>query len=136
MLENLTPNTLPRLLRRTTIATLIVAALAFFGSLLLNVPPMGSLGLLVGVGLAIANLSFLDRQTATVEMKGEQTPKAIRRQLGGKTVLRLSIMTVIVGVAVMCDHVLGIGIVSGLVLFQIVFVANVLRVVAQQGGSE
>jgi len=29
---------------------------------------------------------------------------------------------------------LGIGIVSGLVLYQIVFIANVLRVVADHGG--
>jgi hypothetical protein len=31
---------------------------------------------------------------------------------------------------------LGIGIVSGLVLYQIVFVINVMRVVANQGGFE
>ncbi len=43
-------------------------------------------------------------------------------------------MTVVVLAVVWLNAPLGIGIVSGLVLYQIVFVVNVLRVVANQGG--
>ncbi|MHB1252182.1 MAG: hypothetical protein ACYC0I_08655, partial [Acidimicrobiales bacterium] len=97
-------------------------------------PPISALGLLIGVGLAILNLRSLDRQAARVELRGEQSSKAVRRQLGGKTTGRLAIMTVVVLAVVWLNAPLGIGIVSGLVLYQIVFVANVLRVVANQGG--
>jgi len=90
----------------------------------------------VGVGLAIINLRYLDRQTARVELKGEQNTKAVRRQLGAKTTARLAVVTVLVLGVVWLNAPLGIGIVAGLVLYQIVFVINVIRVVANQGGIE
>jgi hypothetical protein len=43
-------------------------------------------------------------------------------------------MTVVVIAAVLLNAPLGIGIVSGLVLYQLVFVVNVMRVVTSQGG--
>ena len=43
-------------------------------------------------------------------------------------------MTVVVIGAVFLSGALGIGIVSGLVLYQLVFVVNVMRVVTGQGG--
>jgi hypothetical protein len=45
-------------------------------------------------------------------------------------------MTLVVVLGVIIARPLGIGIVCGLVLYQIVFVANVARVVAAQGGTE
>ncbi|MGC2174349.1 MAG: hypothetical protein WA614_02675 [Acidimicrobiales bacterium] len=97
-------------------------------------PPLAALGLALGVAGAIVNLRFLDRQAARVELRGEQSTKAVRRQLGGKTTARLLVTTVIVLGFVWLNAPFGIGIVSGLVLYQIVFVVNVLRVVANQGG--
>ncbi len=133
MLDNLPPNTLPRLLRRTTLSALVVGSLGFIVALLIA-PPLSALGLVLGVGLALLNLRYLDRQAARVELRGEQSSKAVRRQLGGKTTGRLAIMTVVVLAVVWLNAPLGIGIVSGLVLYQIVFVVNVMRVVANQGG--
>lgn len=135
MLENLPANTLPQLLRRTTISAIIVAILGFIGALLVA-PPLSALGVVIGVGLAVLNLRFLDRQAARVELKGEQSSKAVRRQLGGKTTGRLALMTLLILAVVWLYAPLGIGIVSGLVLYQIVFVINVMRVVANQGGIE
>jgi hypothetical protein len=135
VLENLPTNTLPRLLRRTTLSAIIVGFVGFVVAIFVA-PPLSALGLVLGVGLAIVNLRFLDRQAARVELQGEQSSRAIRRQLGGKTVGRLAVMTVVVLVVVWLSPPLGIGIVAGLVLYQIVFVANVLRVVANQGGIE
>lgn len=135
MLENLPTNTLPRLLRRTTLSAIIVGFIGFIVAIFVA-PPLAALGLVIGVGLAVVNLRFLDRQAARVELQGEQNSKAIRRQLGGKTVGRLAVVTVVVLALVWLDAPLGIGIVAGLVLYQIVFVANVLRVVANQGGIE
>jgi hypothetical protein len=133
VLENLPPDTLPRLLRRTILSAIIVGFVGFIVAVLVA-PPLSALGLVIGVGLAILNLRYLDRQAARVELKGEQSSKAVRRQLGGKTTGRLAIMTVVVLAVVWLNAPLGIGIVSGLVLYQIVFVVNVMRVVANQGG--
>lgn len=133
MLENLPPNTLPRLLRRTILSAIIVGFVGFVVALLVA-PPLGALGVVIGVGLAILNLRYLDRQAARVELQGEQSSKALRRQLGGKTTGRLAVMTVVVLGVLWLNAPLGIGIVSGLVLYQIVFVVNVMRVVANQGG--
>ena len=135
MLENLPTNALPRLLRRTTLSALAVGIVGFVVAIFIA-PPLGALGLALGVAGAILNLRFLDRQAAKVELRGEQSTKAVRRQLGGKTTGRLAIMTVIVLALVWLNAPLGIGIVSGLVLYQIVFVVNVLRVVANQGGLQ
>ncbi len=135
MLENLPTDTLPRLLRRTTLSAIIVGALGFIVALIVA-PPLAALGVVLGVGMAIMNLRFLDGQAAKVELRGEQSTKAVRRQLGGRTTARLAIMTVVVLLAVFLNAPLGIGIVSGLVLYQLVFVVNVMRAVTSQGGVE
>ncbi len=135
MLENLPTDTLPRLLRRTTLSAIIVGALGFIVAIFIA-PPLAALGLVIGVGLAILNLRFLDRQAAQVELRGEQSSKAVRRQLGSKTTIRLAAMTVVVIVVVFLNAPLGIGIVAGLVVYQLVFVVNVMRVVTSQGGVE
>jgi hypothetical protein len=135
VLENLPTDTLPRLLRRTTLSAIIAGALGFLVAVLVA-PPLAALGVLIGVGMAIMNLRFLDGQAAKVELRGEQSTKALRRQLGGRTTLRLALMTVVVLAAVFLNGPLGIGIVSGLVLYQLVFVANVMRAVTSQGGME
>ena len=135
MLENLPATTLPRLLRRTILSALIVGFVGFVVALLIA-PPLSALGIVVGVGLAIMNLRFLDRQAARVELRGEQNSKAVRRQLGGKTTGRLAGVTVVVLAVLWLNAPLGIGIVAGLVLYQIVFVVNVMRVVASQGGMQ
>ena len=133
MLENLPTNTLPRLLRRTTLSALAVGIVGFVVAIFIA-PPLAALGVALGVAGAILNLRFLDRQAAHVELRGEQSTKAVRRQLGGKTTARLIVVTIVVLGFVWLNAPFGIGIVSGLVLYQIVFVANVLRVVANQGG--
>ena len=135
MLENLPTDTLPRLLRRTTLSAVIAGVLGFLVAVFVA-PPLAALGVVLGVVMAIMNLRFLDGQAAKVELRGEQSTKAVRRQLGGKTTGRLLVMTVVVLVAVFLNAPLGIGIVSGLVLYQLVFVVNVMRVITGQGGVE
>jgi fatty acid desaturase len=133
VLENLPTDTLPRLLRRTTLSAIIVGVVGFVVAVVVA-PPLAALGVVIGVTMAILNLRFLDGQTAKVEMRGEQSTKAVRRQLGGRTTARLGLMTVVVIAAVLLNAPLGIGIVSGLVLYQLVFVVNVMRLVTSQGG--
>ena len=133
MLENLPTDTLPRLLRRTTLSAVAVGAVGFVIAIFIA-PPTAALGVAVGIALAIGNFRQLVRQTGLVEVKGEQNTKVVRRQLGGRTAARLAVLTVIVLAMLWLNAPLGIGIVSGLVIYQIVFVFSVLRVVANQGG--
>jgi ABC-type transport system involved in multi-copper enzyme maturation permease subunit len=135
VLENLPTNTLPRLLRRTTLSAIAVGAVGFLIAIFIA-PPTAALGVAVGIALAIANFRQLVRQTGLVEVKGEQSTKVVRRQLGGRTAARLAALTLIVLVMLWLNAPLGIGIVSGLVIYQIVFVFSVLRVVANQGGVQ
>ena len=135
MLENLPTDTLPRLLRRTTLSAIAVGAVGFLIAIFIA-PPTAALGVAVGIALAIANFRQLVRQTGLVEVKGEQNTKVVRRQLGGRTAARLAALTVIVLLMLWLNAPLGIGIVSGLVIYQIVFVFSVLRVVANQGGVQ
>jgi hypothetical protein len=135
MLDNLPTDTLPRLLRRTTVSAVAAGAVGFIVAIIVA-PPLAALGLVIGVAMAILNLRFLDRQAAKVELRGEQNTKAIRRQLGSKTTLRLAAMTLIVIVVVFLNAPLGIGTVSGLVIYQIVFVVNVMRAVTGSGGAQ
>jgi ABC-type transport system involved in multi-copper enzyme maturation permease subunit len=135
VLENLPTNTLPRLLRRTTLSAIAVGAVGFLVAIFIA-PPTAALGVAVGITLAIFNFRQLVRQTGLVEVKGEQSTKVVRRQLGGRTAARLAVLTVIVLAMLWLNAPLGIGIVSGLVIYQIVFVFSVLRVVANQGGVQ
>jgi hypothetical protein len=135
VLENLPTNTLPRLLRRTTLSAIAVGAVGFLIAIFIA-PPTAALGVALGITLAIFNFRQLVRQTGLVEVKGEQNTKVVRRQLGGRTAARLAVLTVIVLAMLWLNAPLGIGIVSGLVIYQIVFVFSVLRVVANQGGVQ
>ncbi len=135
MLENLPTDTLPRLLRRTTLSAIAVGFVGFVIAIFIA-PPTAALGVAVGIALAIGNFRQLVRQTGLVEVKGEQNTKVVRRQLGGRTAARLAVLTVIVLVMLWLNAPLGIGMVSGLVIYQIVFVFSVLRVVANQGGVQ
>ena len=131
MLDDISPTTLPRLIRRTILTALVVGTVGFFVALTYNY--LAGLGEAIGVILAILNLRYLDKQVANVELKGEQTSKAVRRQLGGKTLRRLVLATILVFGGLWLSTPLGIGIVSGLVIYQIVFVTNLFRVVTSQG---
>jgi ABC-type transport system involved in multi-copper enzyme maturation permease subunit len=117
------------------LSAIAVGAVGFLIAIFIA-PPTAALGVAVGIALAILNFRQLVRQTGLVEVKGEQNTKVVRRQLGGRTAARLAALTVIVLLMLWLNAPLGIGIVSGLVIYQIVFVFSVLRVVANQGGVQ
>ncbi len=136
VLENLPASTLPRLLRRTALSALAVGVVGFVVAFFVA-SALAALGVALGVALAVVNLRLLDRQAARVEVGSEaKSTRAVRRQLGGRTTGRLALVTAVALVLIWLDAPLGVGIVVGLVLYQIVFVVNVLRVVASQGGVE
>lgn len=133
-LSDLQGNALTKVLRRTILSALIVGAVAVLITALLG-SLWGALGLIIGLGLAIVNLRFLDAGIAKLKPEGEisVSNKVLRRAMGTKSVTRLGIITVICIGLLLLNGPLGIGAVAGLVIFQLLFVANVGRIVMSQG---
>jgi hypothetical protein len=131
-LSDIGGNALAKVLRRTVISSLIVGAagviiVLFLGSF------WAALGIVIGLGMAILNLRFLDAGVAKLKTDGEENNKILRRAIGTKSVTRLGIITLIAVGLLIIDGPLGIGAVAGLVIFQILFVINVSRVLMTQG---
>jgi len=133
-LSDLQGNALTKVLRRTILSALIVGAVAVLLIALLG-SLWGALGLIIGLGLAIVNLRFLDAGIAKLKPEGEMSVsnKVLRRAMGTKSVTRLGIITVICVGLLLLNGALGIGAVAGLVIFQLLFVFNVGRIVMSQG---
>jgi hypothetical protein len=131
-LSDLGGTALAKVLRRTVISAIIVGIGAIIIALLLS-QPWGALGIFIGLGLAVLNLRFLDAGVAKVQTKGETDRKVLRRAMGTKSVTRLAVITAICIGLLFLNGPLGIGSVTGLVIFQILFVVNVGRVVMSSG---
>jgi hypothetical protein len=131
-LSDLGGTDLAKVLRRTVISAVIVGIGAIIIALLLS-QPWAALGIFIGLGLAILNLRFLDAGVAKVQTKGETDRKVLRRAMGTKSVTRLAVITAICIGLLFLNGPLGIGSVTGLVIFQILFVVNVGRVVMSSG---
>jgi hypothetical protein len=132
-LSDLGGEALSKVLRRTVVSTLIVGAVAVIVVALLG-SLWGALGLIIGLGMAIVNLRFLDSGIAKLKPEGEEVSnKVLRRAMGTKSVTRLGIITVIAIGLLLLNGALGIGAVAGLVVFQLLFVVNVGRIVMSQG---
>jgi hypothetical protein len=131
-LSGLEGNALAKVLRRTIVSSLIVGVIAVLVLLLLSVP-WAALGLAIGLVMAVVNLRFLDAGVAKLNTDGEVSNKVLRRAMGTKSVTRLGIITLVCIGLLLLNGGLGIGAVGGLVLFQLLFVANVGRVVVAQG---
>ena len=125
---------LQRLLRRTVMLTRIVGGAGVIIAIVLG-SALGAVGLVVGLSLAILNLRFLDAGVAKVEGSGEGSSKVVKKMLRTKTAWRLAALTVIAIGALFLSTPLGMGIVIGLVVFQILFVIAVARIVFAQGGA-
>jgi hypothetical protein len=131
-LSDLEGTALVKVLRRTTVSALIAGGGAVIVALFVS-SPLAAVGIVIGLGMAIVNLRFLDAGVAKVQTKGETNKKVLRRAMGTKSVTRLGVITVIAIGLLFLDGALGIGTVIGLVIFQVLFVLNVGRVLVSQG---
>jgi hypothetical protein len=136
MLEDLSPQVLPRLMRRTIWSALVVGTIGFVVAVMIS--PLAGLGEVIGLVLSILNLRQNDKQIAAMEMRtvGDDDPnvKVLRRQLRPKIVGRLTLLTLVALGSLFLSVALGLGIVAGLALYNIVFVINTFGVVMNQRG--
>ncbi len=131
-LSDLEGNALAKVLRRTIVSAVVVGVVAILVALLLSAPWFAG-GLVIGLALAIVNLRFLDAGVAKLHTEGEVNNKVLRRAMGTKSITRLGAITLVCIGLMLLNGGLGIGAVTGLVIFQLLFVVNVGRVVLSQG---
>ncbi len=133
VLGALEPDVFRSLLRRLTVSAVILGAGGFLVAILVA-PPYAAGGVALGVAIGFLNVRSIDRQVSRVDVDPDASRKALRRMVGSRTILRLAVITAVVLVLVVVEPPLGIGIVVGLVLFQLAFVGNVVRAMLAQGG--
>ena len=135
ILGALEPGALRTMLRRLTIGACLMGGGGVLVALALG-QPWVAVGIVLGVAGGFLNLRMVDRQVSNASVDPEAPTKQLRRNVGSRTMARLAIITaVVIGVLVIYAP-LGIGIVVGLVLFQLAFVFNVIQVMVAKGGVE
>ena len=132
VLGGLEPGALRSLMRRLTVSACLLGAGGVLVALAFS-QPFVAVGIAIGVVLGFFNLRAVDRQVSHTEVDPDAPTKVLRRRVGSRSVARLAIITAIVLGIVVIYAPLGIGIVVGLVLFQLAFVFNVIQVVAKGG---
>jgi hypothetical protein len=134
MLADLQVGALTRVLRPTMLVSIVFGVIGFVIAALLN-QPLAAVGIAVGVGLAILNLRMLGAGVVKVETQGEKDNKVVKRILRTRSAVRLVALTLVAVGAMLVSPPLGIGIVVGLVIFQIAFVVNAGRAILREGIS-
>jgi len=135
VLGALEPAMFKSLLRRLTVSALILGIGGVIVMLLLGAP-LAALGLAIGVAIGFFNVRSIDRQVSRSDVDLEASRKVVRRMVASRSMLRLVAITAFALVAVVIEAPLGIGIVVGLVIFQLAFVGNVIRAMLAQGGVQ
>lgn len=133
LFASLDPVALRPLLRRLTVSAGVAGAAGVVVALLLG-SPLGAVGVALGVGLAFLNVRAIDRQVARTDVGAEVSAKEVRRAVGSRSVLRLAVITAVAIGLLLIEAPLGIGIVVGLVIFQLCFVGNAIGAVLARGG--
>ena len=123
-----------RVLRSTMLVAVVLGAIGAGIAMMLSQPD-AAVGILVGVGLGILNLRSLGAGVVKVQTNGEPDNKVVRRLLRSRSVVRLGVITVIAIGALLISPMLGLGIVVGLVVFQLSFVVNAGRAIMREGIS-
>jgi uncharacterized membrane protein len=135
LLGALEPGVFRAFLRRLTLCAVALGAAGIVVALLLG-SPLGAVGLGIGVAIGFWNVRAVDKMVSLSDVDPSASRKSLRRMFGSRTLLRLSLITAVAVVAVVIEAPLGIGIVVGLVIFQLSFVGNVIGAMLAQGGVQ
>ena len=123
---------LTRVLRPTMLVAIVAGAVGVGAAILLSAP-LAAVGIAVGLGLAILNLRILGAGVVKIQTDGAPDNKVVKRILRTRSALRLVVLTLVAVGAMLLSPPLGIGIVIGLVIFQIAFVVNAGRAILREG---
>lgn len=118
-----------RLLRRSAISALLLGVVGLVVAVLLD-HPLAGLGLCLGLGLGLGNIRLV---TATVARVNSAHPEHPKRVLASRSLVRLSLTTIIVVGLLFASVQLGLCAAGGTALFYFLLVANLVRSILQQG---
>lgn len=131
LLEQFSLPELTRVLRRTVLSAIGVGIVAFVLAVVVSHTVFG-FGLVIGLGLGLANIRLVTAQTAKVSQARLNKPI---RALASLTLVRLGATTaVVIALAVLVTS-LGLGAVTGIAVFYFVFLANLIGGVLKQRGA-
>ncbi|MEI7779682.1 MAG: hypothetical protein WCJ42_09665 [Actinomycetes bacterium] len=128
LLDDLKPDSLTRVMRPTVFSAMALGLIGFGVSIWLSAPT-AAVGIVIGIVAAIFNVRILGAGVLRVPADQAEETKSVRRLLGKNSAVRLTLITAVAIGLVLLNHPLGIGMVVGLVLFQIAFVVNAGRVI-------
>jgi len=127
-LAGLEVDALTRIMRPTMVVALALGVVGFGVALYLN-SPLGAVGIIVGIAAAILNVRVLGSGVMQVPADQAEQTKVVRRSLRRNSAVRLALITAVAVGMVLIAPPLGIGMMVGLVIFQIAFVVNAGRVI-------
>jgi hypothetical protein len=131
MFEYFSPADLVRVSRHTVLSALVLGVLGLVGAVLLSAPWVG-LGICIGVAIGIANFRLIVKSVAKV---GARQDVNHRRPLAANTLTRLGAITVVALGLCFIELPLGMGVLAGLGIFQVVLLANMARSMFKMGGG-
>jgi len=117
-----------RALRRTRILAAVLGIVGFVVATLLKEPLAGA-GIIVGVVFGAISTLWMDGSVAKLEHMGELGAKAARRPLALRTLARLGVLTTCAIVLMIFVTPMGLGMLGGLVLYQIAFLSSMITAV-------
>jgi ATP synthase I chain len=132
MFADLEVGALSRIMRPTILSAVVAGVVAVGVALLLSSTP-AAVGIVIGIAVAILNVRMLGARVTKVETDGTNDNKVVRKILRRGSAVRLLLVTVVAIGLVLVNPPLGIGMVVGLVIFQIAFVLNAGRAVLSAG---
>jgi O-antigen/teichoic acid export membrane protein len=122
---------LARVSRRTVIGALVIGIVGLAVCMLLNATLVG-LGLCVGLALGILNFRMVQR---AVVKAGDRAEENRRRPLALNTLARLGAVSVVALGFLFLSFDLGLGVMGGLAVFELLLLANVARSMMKMGGG-
>ncbi len=131
LLEQFSLSELARVLRRTVLSSIALAAIGFVVAALLSAV-IFAWGLVIGFVLGLLNIRLITAQTAKV---GEKKMAKPIRALASLTLARLAITTVIVIGLAIASTALGLGVVAGIAVFYFMFLLNLIVGVLRHRGA-
>ncbi len=131
LLEQFSLPELTRVLRRTALSALVAAGVGLVAAAALGAAVFGW-GLVIGLGLGLANIRLVTLQTARVSKSKIARPL---RALASLTLARLAATTVVVIALAVFVTALGLGAVAGIAVFYLLFLVNLIVSVVRQRGA-
>ncbi|MGP0030609.1 MAG: ATP synthase subunit I [Acidimicrobiales bacterium] len=118
-----------RVSRRTVLSALVFGVVGLVVCLALGAPLTG-LGLCIGIGLGIFNFRLIQRSVIKVGARADENH---RRPLALNTAGRLAAISVVALGLLFLSFDLGLGVLAGIALFQVLLLANVARSMFKMG---